>query len=213
MLIEAVFGFESFNNPKCQCKIMAFWKASASAEEQPLFDIGRDARSSAKMVSSDTVMAAEGDRRYGYWTISRYDLPEGGYLKLVINKRMGTSIFEDQAHVMLRLRADAALRRLNIPFTGHNMATLREGNVEGRFDIITNDMFEDLGIAVLPLYFPKHDRAHMDEVLTELVLEQERSRFRPPPRPTEIVTEAGEVRKVIRTAGKIRKINLRRPPK
>ena len=213
MLFEAVFGHESFESPKCQVKIAAFVKADAAAEEMPLFDIGRarGARSGGSLISSDTIMATEGDRRYGYWTISRFDLPEGCYVKLTIAKRMGNTVFEDRAHVMLRLRADAALRRLVIPFTGHSKATLQSGNVEGRFDLVYNNQFGDLGIEVLPLHFDWHDRDHMEEVLDEIILEQERSGFRPPPKAVEIVTEAGAVKKVLRTQGRVRKITLRRP--
>jgi hypothetical protein len=214
MLFEAIFGHESFQDPKCQTKVTCFWKASAASEEVPLFELDRARPRSgggAVMLSSDTIMAAEGDRRYGYWTIGRYDLPEGSYVKIIINKRMGHTIFEDSAHVMLRVRADAALRRLNIPLTGHHMATVREGNIDGRYDIVPVEDFEELGIDVNPRYLKYHDTDKLNEVAVMQVLEQERSRFRPPPKPTEIITEAGEVRKVIRTQGKIRKITLRKP--
>lgn len=211
MLFEAIFGHESFQNPKCQVKILAFFKETATADEMPLFEVGKRPRSVGSLISSDTVMATEGDRRYGYWTTSRFELPEGSYVKLVINKRLGSSIFEDRAHIMLRIRADAALRRLVIPLTEHQMATLRSGNVEGRFDIVPNSQFEDLGIEVHPNYFDLHDRENMEGVLEETVLEQERSGFRPPPKAVEIVTEGGVVKKVLRTQGKVRKITLRRP--
>jgi hypothetical protein len=216
MLFEAIFGHETFTDPKCQVKITAFWKATASSPEVPLFELERArprSGSGAVMLSTDTIMAAEGDRRYGYWTIGRYDLPEGSYVKIIVNKRMGHTIFEDTAHIMLRMRMDAALRRLNIQLTGHHMATVREGNIDGRFDIVPLGDFATLGIEVNERYLKHHTREKMDEVVTEQILEQERSGYRPPPKPTEIITEAGEVRRVIRTAGKVRKINLRRPPK
>jgi hypothetical protein len=211
MLFEAIFGHESFLNPQGQVKVNAFFKETAGAEEIPLFQVGRDTRSAGKQLSADTVVAAEGDRRYGYWTISRFDLPEGSYVKLAIHKRMGKTIFEDRAHVLLRIRADAALRRLVIPFTGHSKAVMQSGNIEGRFDIVHNDQFENLGIEVPDNYFDLHDREHLSEVANEFLLEQERSRFIPPPRPTEIVTEAGVVKKVLRTQGRVRKIMLRKP--
>jgi hypothetical protein len=91
-------------------------------------------------------------RELGVWTRCTYDVPEGTVLKIFAQRSGGFGEMRIQGQILIQLRAQAAYRRIGSVLTGNEKANLRHANTEGRFDILTLDDAERLGIDI-PYHF------------------------------------------------------------
>jgi len=154
-MIETMCGSENF--PGMQSKVYLFYTPSYAFPnpmgEQQLFAAAKTGLHGVSALRAGGRINAHenGDTNAGFFTKSDYAIPEGMILKLFAMRKVGTGL-PHVGSVFLRARATAALRRYEVALTGFNRATLRNGYVEGRFDVLSLAQAKALGVRVNPLH-------------------------------------------------------------
>jgi hypothetical protein len=213
MLIEVISGHETFDAHVAgsihagTVKVLPFYRKSGGAPEFAIATAVKDRFQEVQQSGqSQFFNASQENRNHGMWVTSRYVVPEFSFIKLLISRKEHGSFVPRVHQVVLRMRGEAALVRMRIPFTGNPQATQAAGYVEGRFDIITPEQFEALNFTTMP----GTDRQYsFEEAMYEIsILENESSRLTIPKFET-VATFKGREIKVNRTPS-TRKIVLKR---
>lgn len=145
-----VSGSETFRSTG-SISVMMFYRRDGKSREMPMHIAVKDRQSGAVALGqSDFLQASTLNSNLGQWIISRHLLPEGSCVKLTIKRKFSGDWTYKNLHVLVRMRKQAALRRVRVPFTGHADANLACGYYEGNFDIIKPEDFDSLGIEVPP---------------------------------------------------------------
>lgn len=179
VLAQLISGHETFKG--VSAKIMLFYRRAPGDEERPLFIAAKDKHSGVVPIGSgETLQASSQNINCGQWTINRVHLPERSFVKVFIQRKLTGDFMPKTQQVMLCWRQEAALRRMRIALTEAADANQTAGYVEGNFDIIMPDMFEDLGIAIEDRYL-RYFQPDEDEgwFYTCEVLSRETSSLRP----------------------------------
>lgn len=163
-----------------------------------VFEVGRP----------EQINAAQRNVHHGVWVVGRYHVKDGSCITLKIQRKKGGDIIYDTGLFLLSMREDAALRRLSIPFTGNPNATMSNGIIEGRFDLVFPEQFDSIGFVA-----PNISRSELWEqdpsiFFDEIVVEAE-TRQRPVVSVDTVTTPTGQI-KVHRSANRR---NIRIPTK
>ena len=194
MILEAFFGHETF--PSEDIRVSLYYRHTVRDKEIPLRDIPGKVQIVGRI---DQIFACAANRNHGIWYTGRYAVSPHSFVKVTIHKKLPGNFIKHMKQIVLYMREDAALRRIRVPFTGDMDATMEGGNVEGRFDIIPYEKFEEMKYDVLPgteYQYMFHDEPE-EEFFSMQVLDREISSLYLPKR-TEIQTEKGTVRVVAR---------------
>ena len=143
MIFSGTHGHETFDRPPATYKISLFYRRRSDGEDLPLFMAHKDAKSEVRILSQNNLLASLFNRNSGTWCDKKWDLPEGSYVKLKIEKRDAGSYLYDTAVAILRIRQDAALRIISIPLSGNPQGTRLIAYQEGRFDIVNQSELDD----------------------------------------------------------------------
>ena len=195
MILEAFFGHETF--PGSDIRVSLYYRHTVAEKEVPLREIPAKAQVVGRV---DQIFACAANRNHGIWYTGRYAISPHSFVKVTIHKKLPGNFVKHIKQVVLYMREEAALRRIRIPFTGDVNATMEGGNVEGRFDIIPVEKFEELKYSVLPgseYQYGFDEDEPEDEFFSTQILDREISSLYLPKR-TEIQTERGTVRVVAR---------------
>jgi len=151
MIIETISGHETFAGGY-ETRVLLFHRSHASAESIPLFTAIKNPASHVQQIGSNNyILACEANKNHGNWNIVRYAVAERCFIIVAISKRLPGDFIKHTKQLLLHCRDSAALQRIQLQFSGHPEATLNNGHIEGRFDILPIEKFEELGIE-----FPDH---------------------------------------------------------
>lgn len=201
--IEAIFGSETFRGGSV--KIGLFYRDTPKGKESHVAAAIKDQKHNLKQVSTRFVDAALAGSRRGRWIQPHYQVNEGAIFKLVI-QRKGSKIFYDKQFLFLHCRPKAALRRITIPLTGHQDASLSCGYFEGRFDILDEGGLLSLGVTLTEDDIFGFEDSE-DGLSTMEVLEEENTTLRFIEF-TEEITAEGKTVRVPKKRGSRRRIKL-----
>lgn len=178
MLIEVISGHETFSGG-FDTRVGVFYRNQADETALPIHDVARHPNGGVSQIGTPTFMlACEANRNHGSWTIARYAVRDDSFTTVLISKKLPGDFIRHNKQLMLYCRAGAALRRITLPFSGHEHASLSSGHIEGRFDILTLRMIAEMGIKVTDNVLPQFDFS--DEIdpadfYTERTIEVEKS--------------------------------------
>jgi hypothetical protein len=137
MIIETISGHETFSGGY-ETRIGLFYRNAATEQSKPLFELAKMHNSGVSPIgSSQYILACEANKNHGAWSIARYAVRENSFINVLISKKLPGDFIRHNKQLMLYNRTGAALRRITLPFSGHAMATMENGHIEGRFDILT----------------------------------------------------------------------------
>lgn len=207
MLLQTFVGQENFK--RAATKIAIFYRRVAREQEKPIHIAARDnGKGGVKSQATNRFNAGMNNVNNGQWVETTWEIEEGAYLRINIAKKEGKQITYDTLDVIIRMRKEAALTRINMHLCDHEEASRSTGYIEGRFDIIRPDQYEDLGLPFNEDYEPEEDGYLTDweDFVTTEVLEREVSPFRPP-RMEEVTTRSGK-KVVMRKVKKRRNIRM-----
>lgn len=110
---------------------------------------------------------------YGRWTMSTYDVANGVMLKIFASmKRHGVSRATTM-NQLIRVRAGAALRRINFRTLGWSKGAFAVVHVEGRFDLLTVEEATRLGVVIPESFVGTYRPMQPNGLLTCDVLDAE----------------------------------------
>lgn len=162
MLVQATTGFENFQNGGAKAHLFVVPTQRFPGKE---LHIGIAARSGGvvrQIGFPQTIPAAPGMRpEMGQWTQGNYEVPEGMVLKAFAHRSGGFGTMRVQASMFLRMREQAAYRRIGTILTGNPKASYTRVWIEGRFDILTLAQAREHGINV-----PTHFSHSFDTTMT-----------------------------------------------
>lgn len=156
MLIETLTGHENFPGMSAKAHLFAVPSRAFPGNglgEQHLFACAKSGLFNVRTQrQGGKIAAAEGaSDALGFFMQTTFEVPEGIILKVFGMKKTQSMARPSVACQFIRLRADAALHRLEIPLTAYHKATLRSAYVEGRFDLLRIHEAEELGVKVMPM--------------------------------------------------------------
>lgn len=146
-----------------------------------LFKEVQPAFSAIRRINSTIVPAAPAlaPTDAGKWTQSTYDVPEGLVLKVFGMTTSQGMQMRRMGNVLIRMRTGGALNRLAAVLAQHPKATLTRATIEGRFDILSLEQAEGLGVRVPPQYRMHFEDVHWRRMFN---LEQVEAQIEAPPR-------------------------------
>lgn len=155
MLISTTTGFENFESGSA--KSYVFVAPSQATRIQRELHLGVAARSGADGISAvgapQSIPAAPGFiEETGRWTTATYEVPEHTILKLFAQRNGGFGSMRIMASLFVRMRKEAAVRKIGTVLTAHPKATYSRVWLEGRFDILTLEQAMALGVVVPPSF-------------------------------------------------------------
>lgn len=180
MLIETCTGNENFNHSSA--KVYVLHQPSRdfpAAKSVHLFVLGKGPDATVTNVSTRFVEAAPGlIDDFGKWALTRFEVPEGMILKVYGQRKMGGVTGPGRhsgAAMLLRLRNDAALRRINMPLTGDERAHFSSIHpLTGKFDILTVAQAHAFGVNV-DSFRSQMQEANVENVFAMETLEAEQA--------------------------------------
>lgn len=191
MLIETISGHETFAGGY-ETRIILFYRNTATEPEKPLAEALKYGGGVSQIGSVQNILACEANRNHGQWTIGRYAVRERSFIEVVISKKLPGSFIRHTKRLMLHNREQAALRRITLPFSGHQNAALESGHVEGKFDILTLPQMLEIG---LPIEAVADQYDFSDEDMTDFyidrIIEPEKTGFATIKQET-VTTETGK---------------------
>jgi len=206
MLFKAFSGEETF--PGATCKVRLFYRRTAKAQELPVHIAQRDSGGGLRNISTEFLNACEGTDLRGKWINATFDIPDGAYMQMWMQRRGGGGFGFTTAKLLMRTREDAALRRVRVALTGHERAVCTAGYIEGRFDVITPEMFEAFGVAT-DQWSEHYDPVYAEGMYSIEVLEREVSELSVPST-RQVTTASGAVVSLAQKKG-VRAIRMKRP--
>lgn len=204
MLIETISGHEVFAGGY-ETRILLFHRSGASAEAIPLFQAAKEHDRHVQIIgSANYFLASEANKNHGAWNIVRYAVHEGCFITVVIAKKLPGDFIRHTKQVMLYCRAGAALQRIQLPFSGHPDSSISRGHIEGRFDILPPDKFEEFGITLPEGILKQFDFSdeELDDFYKVQIIEEETVPLFAKSRET-IVTDKGKTVRISRPRRKV----------
>lgn len=163
MLIETISGHETFRGGY-ETRILLFHKTTARAEYVPLHQAAKTPACNVQQIGGTNYMlACEANKNHGAWMMVRYAVAEKCFIIVQIGKKLPGDFIKHTKQVLLYCRAGAALQRIRLQFSGHEDATLQHGHIEGRFDIVEWERFEELGIEIPVNILRQYDFSDEDQ--------------------------------------------------
>jgi hypothetical protein len=161
MLIQCTTGFENFSTSSAKAHVFVVPTARMLGKEMHIAVACKGVYPGLRKVGLETKQpAAPGLRReLGEWTTASYEVPEGMLLKVFGTRSGGWGSQRVMSNQFIRVRADAAMRRINVILTGNERAALARASIEGRFDLVTLSEALLMGVAVPPSFRPGFDEA------------------------------------------------------
>lgn len=202
MLLSIITGHETFGHLG-NVKILAFWAADINSDAVPLHEAASDRQTRVlKIGTHEYIVASARNTNHGAWFITRYDVPDNTYLKVLISRHNAGRFVPVTKQFIVRPREGAALHRLRVPFTGSPDASMSCGYIEGRFDLLTFEQLVTQGFNI-PRGFGHQfvfddDENERDEFFTDEIVEPEGRPLVLPSVQT-VKTDSGRERKILRT--------------
>lgn len=180
MLIETCTGNENFERSSAKAFVLHQPSRDFPAPmTRHLFVLGKEQDATVTNVSTRFVEAAPGlIEDFGKWALTRFEVPEGMILKLYGQRKMGGVSGPGRhsgAAILVRLRHDAALRRICMSLTGDSRAHFTSiSPLVGRFDILTGTQAYTFGVNV-DRFRSQMSEANVESVFTMETLEAEQA--------------------------------------
>jgi hypothetical protein len=210
MLIQVITGQETFEAKLGYggtVKVMAFARTAIHKEDGAIGVLARDRHGGVQQVGSDEwINACPANKHHGQWITSRYQIPAGAFVRLMISRKEYGDMIQKSKHVVLYLRDDAAQRRLRINFTGHPEAALPCGYIEGVFDILTPQELDQFGYTIPDHFRKSYEIDDYSELFDDEILAAARQPLIIPTVESVTTTKGREVR-IARPVSR-RKLNL-----
>lgn len=161
MLIQCTTGFENFSNGSAKAHVFVVPTARMLGKELHISIAAKGAYAGLRKVGVETRQPAAPNlrRELGEWTTTSYEVPEGMILKVFGNRSSGWGGVRVMANQFLRVRSDAALRRVSVVLSGNPQASLSRAHIEGRFDLVTLSEALLVGVTVPPSFRPAFDES------------------------------------------------------
>ncbi len=209
MIITTTTGNENFQTS--YTKSYLFWipcRAEPEGKEIHLTYAAKGGLHGIEKVGNmEATPAAPGYRdEFGKWYRCTYEVPEGTVLKLFAMRKVAeqTAGRHQTAALLLHVRENAPMYRIGVRLTGNPRASFSNVYTEGRFDVLTLDEAESLGVRVLP-----SRRRQFQHVETLITLEEMSPAHEAAPVVQETtVTLPGEAPVVIRKVRRPRALDL-----
>lgn len=150
-LLQTTTGFETF--AQSSAKVYAFHMPSRQfpGKENNLSVVARSGSAIQSVGAPNQFPPAAGLRpEMGKWTTQTFDIPEGALVKVFAHRSAGFGQMRVMASVILRIRAQAALRRVGAILTQNSKAVITRANFEGRFDILRPHEAQAMGAVIPP---------------------------------------------------------------
>ena len=173
-LLQTTTGFETF--AQSSAKVYAFHMPTRQfpGKENNLSVVARGGGGIQAVGVPNQFPPAAGIRpEMGKWTTQTFDIPEGALVKVFAHRSAGFGQMRVMASMVLRIRAQAALRRVGAILTQNSKAVITRANFEGRFDILRVHEAQALGAIIPPTFantFEEHAVRRAFEI-TELQAE------------------------------------------
>lgn len=136
MLVEHTTG--NVGTARESFRIVGFYRPKSQSPELPIHEALKDIRSGIKHVSNEVFPSSAAQIRNMLWTTQRNDYPESSYLKFMVARtERGRAFGHNITQFILRIRGNAALRRITIQTPTGDHTTRPNIVIEGRFDILT----------------------------------------------------------------------------
>lgn len=84
----------------------------------------------------------------GQYARQNFEIEEGEVIKVFVDTRNTLGKRFKRGSIYLRMRANAALRCIEIGLTDHASATFTKGEIEGTFDILTPEQVDAAGVKI-----------------------------------------------------------------
>lgn len=174
-LLQTTTGFETFQ--QSSAKVYAFHMPSRQFPGKEL-NLNIVARAGGGVVTTvglpTSIPAAPGlSAELGRWTSATYELPENMLVKVFAHRSGGFGQMRVMASMILRMREQAALRRVSAILTQSPRASLTRANFEGRFDVLTLPEAMMLGVTVPPSFRQTFEHSFTSRAFEVQVLARE----------------------------------------
>lgn len=103
----------------------------------------------------------------GRFVRQTFDLAEGEIIKVFVNVRPGYGRMPRTGNVFLRVRQNAAYRRLRFAMIDHADAAHTSAEIEGTFDVLSLDSLEAAGVHIPTHFRQSCSLSVMEKILTE----------------------------------------------
>lgn len=204
MIIETISGNETFSGGY-ETRILLFHQRTARDDTMPLYNtIKSPDRAVQQIGSSNYMLACEANKNHGAWNVTRYAISEKCFITVQISKKLPGDFIKHTKQLMLYCRSAAALQRVRLRFSNHPDATIIHGHIEGRFDVVPLERFEELGLnfnSTMLRYFDWSDE-DPDDFYSIQVIEAEAEPMLIDKQET-VVTEKGKTIRVSRPRRKV----------
>ncbi len=157
-LLNVTIGMENFNSGSAKVNVFHIPTVThpGMRKELPIGQLERAHGMGVNLVGTSSTAPAARNMiaETGQWTTKTWSVPEG-FLVKVFGSRNSTAFgaLKISANLIIRLRPQAALRRVQAILTGDERATITRATIEGRFDIMQPDD-PTLGLlAPIPAHF------------------------------------------------------------
>lgn len=204
-IIEITSGNESFSDPNVSASVYAFYQRSPRAQSSPIWDALKDKRSGVAKLTSYAVNASSVNRNNGMWVTNSLEVPEASLIQMYVQYLGIGSGFDKviKYRFMVRPRLNAGFRRLAIPLTRHRKAVTNFSYLEGRFDVIHPDRFEEFGIEVVKYQAGDFSKHLFDRFVLSEIIEGEVSALIAPAKPEVKTTVTGKKTLIKRGTGRV----------
>lgn len=160
--ISTVTGFETFDD--ASAKVHVFWcpqgqYANAEGSEvQAECHLNQAAKpsdpphSSGVMKGPSTRDTSQARNELTQWYVNSYGVPEGTVLKMFGSRSTKWNERRLTASIYIRVREQAALRRIRMGLTNNELSVRSHAELTGRFDVLTVEEVKALGVPILKIY-------------------------------------------------------------
>lgn len=151
MLISTTCGFENFETGSAKSYVFVVPTTEFKLKEAHIGIVAKSGGPVRLAGSPEHYPAAPGMRdETGRWTRANYEVPEGLVLKVFMQRNGHFGSMRVMASQLLRMRNNAAYRKVGTILTGNPHAQFSRVWIEGRFDLLSVADAEQYGVLIPP---------------------------------------------------------------
>lgn len=180
IMLEAMFGEETFDTGHAKVQLFAVPSAIYNKFDREFFidQAARDSKTSVRRISMEGPFSSRSDQYafrddVGQWRRAIYELPEGMLIKVYAHKTPPFGGRVIKTTFILRMRANAAYRQLDVALTGHQKARFTTAVLKGRFDILPLAEAKRRGYSPNPAFEQMFNEAEMNRIVSVSEIEPE----------------------------------------